>query len=139
MSLGIAKGKIKMSGSNDYALLAARMCIGALFLAGTWQKVAAPEAVASLLSGKSLSPLLVWPAMAFNLLASIALFAGFAVRPVALALAGYCILTSWFHFIPSDGWQMSIFIKNWAIAGGCLALWVAGSGRIALRPDRLIT
>jgi putative oxidoreductase len=30
---------------------------------------------------------------------------------------------------------MSIFVKNWAIAGGCLALFAAGSGRYALRPD----
>jgi putative oxidoreductase len=56
-------------------------------------------------------------------------------RPLAFLLAGYCALTSLFHYIPSDGWQMSIFVKNWAIAGGCLALAAAGSGRWALRPD----
>ena len=44
---------------------------------------------------------------------------------VALSLAAYCAVTSVFHFIPGDPWQMSIFVKNWAIAGGCLALAVA--------------
>jgi len=48
-------------------------------------------------------------------------------------LAAYCVVTSVFHFIPSDGWQMSIFIKNWAIAGGLLALSAAHSRTIADR------
>ncbi|HSF65174.1 MAG TPA: DoxX family protein, partial [Paracoccaceae bacterium] len=56
------------------------------------------------------------------------------VRPVALALAGYCAVTSLFHWIPGDPWQMSIFVKNWAIAGGCLILAAHGAGRYALRP-----
>lgn len=30
-----------------------------------------------------------------------------------------------FHFVPSDPWQMSIMIKNWAIAVGCLILAAA--------------
>ena len=54
-----------------------------------------------------------------------ALVANWRVPDWALALAAYCAATSAFHFIPGDGWQMSIFVKNWAIAGGCLALFVA--------------
>jgi putative oxidoreductase len=76
---------------------------------------------------------LVWPALAFNLLAGVALVIGVAVRPVAALLAAYCALTSLFHYIPGDPWQMSIFIKNWAIAGGCLILAAHGAGRYALR------
>lgn len=54
------------------------------------------------------------------------------MTPVALALAAYCAITSLFHFIPADPWQMTIFVKNWAIAGGCLAMAVAGPGRYRL-------
>ena len=60
------------------------------------------------------------------------LLVGSAVVVEGLALAAYCGATSLFHYVPSDPWQMSIFVKNWAIAGGCLALYAAGPGRYAL-------
>lgn len=99
-----------------------RWLIALLFIAGTLQKLTDPGAVEALLAGKGLAEDLVWPAMAFNALGAVCLIAGLWLRPVALALAAYCLFTSWFHFIPSDGWQMSIFIKNLAIAGGLLIL-----------------
>ncbi len=99
-----------------------RTLIALLFVAGTLQKVIDPGAVEGLLAGKGLPQWLVWPAMLFNAIGAICLIAGIALRPVALALAAYCVATSWFHFIPGDGWQMSIFIKNLAIAGGLLIL-----------------
>lgn len=116
-------------------LLMARLLLALLFLGGALQKAVDPEQVIGLLVGRGLPGALVWPALAFNALAGAALMAGVAVRPVALSLAVYCGLTSVFHLIPADPWQMTIFVKNWAIAGGCLALAVAGSGRLAVRPD----
>ena len=96
--------------------------IALLFFAGTLQKITDPGAVENLLAGKGLPAWLVWPAALFNALAAICLIAGLWLRPVAIALSLYCLFTSWFHFIPGDGWQISIFIKNWAIAGGLLIL-----------------
>ncbi len=116
-------------------LLMARLLLALLFLGGALQKMVDPEQVIGLLVGRGLPGALVWPALAFNALAGAALMAGVAVRPVALSLAVYCGLTSVFHLIPADPWQMTIFVKNWAIAGGCLALAVTGSGRLAVRPD----
>lgn len=116
-------------------LLMARLLLALLFLGGALQKAVDPEQVIGLLVGRGLPGVLVWPALAFNALAGAALVVGVAVRPVALSLAVYCGLTSVFHLIPADPWQMTIFVKNWAIAGGCLALAVAGSGRLAVRPD----
>lgn len=118
---------------GDLATLAGRFLIAALFLAGTAQKATNPLAVESLLSARGWPEWLVWPALAFNLLAAVALIAGWRIRPVATALAAYCGVTSLFHFIPADPWQMSIFVKNWAIAGGCLILAAHGAGRYALR------
>lgn len=99
-----------------------RWLIALLFIAGTAQKWTDPGAAESLLAGKGLPEILVWPALLFNALAAVSLIAGLWLRPVALALAFYCLFTSWFHFIPEDGWQMSIFVKNWAIAGGLFIL-----------------
>jgi putative oxidoreductase len=121
--------------ADDWLLLLGRLLIAALFVGGALQKAFDPQQVIGLLSGWHLPGLLVWPALAYNAAAGLALAFGVAVRPLALSLALYCVVTSAFHFLPGDPWQMTIFVKNWAIAGGCLALAVAGSGRIAVRLD----
>jgi putative oxidoreductase len=60
-----------------------------------------------------------------NAALAIALLVGWPLRAAALTAALYCAVTSVFHWVPTDPWQMSIFVKNWAIAGGCLALAAA--------------
>jgi putative oxidoreductase len=99
-----------------------RLLLAAFFALGAVQKITAPAVVQGLLAGVGLPPWLIWPALAFNAAAAIALALGWRLRETALAAAAYCIVTSLFHFIPGDGWQMSIFVKNWAIAGGLFAL-----------------
>ena len=118
---------------DDWLLLIGRSLLAVLFIGGAAQKSLDPDQVVGLLTGLHLPGLLVWPALAYNAAAGLALLFGVAVRPVALSLAAYCAVTSVFHFLPDDPWQMTIFVKNWAIAGGCLALAVAGAGRIAVR------
>jgi putative oxidoreductase len=117
---------------NDVLLLLARLSIAALFVGGAVQKAVSPGDSAALLAGFGLPEALVWIALIYNAAAGLTLLAGVAVRPVALSLAAYCAVTSMFHFIPDDPWQMSIFVKNWAIGGGCLALAVAGGGRFGV-------
>ncbi len=102
--------------------LVGRVLLAALFAAGAVQKAVDPAQVQGLLAGFGLSGWLVWPALVFNACLAFGLVFGPGIRLWALAGAGYCIVTSMFHFIPADGWQMSIFVKNWAIAGGLLVL-----------------
>ena len=117
---------------DDLLKLGARLLIAPLFLAGTVQKFVDPAMVEGLLADHGWWTWLIWPATLFNLAGALALLSGLWPRPVALALALYCAVTSIFHWIPGDGWQMSIFIKNWAIAGGLLALAAAGPGRFVI-------
>ncbi|WP_323765553.1 DoxX family protein [Marinovum sp.] len=118
------------------AVFAGRLLIAALFVGGALQKWQSPAGATGLLADWQLPLWLIWPALAFNALAGIALVLGVWVRPVALLLAVYCGATSLFHFLPENPWQMTIFVKNWAIAGGCLVLAAHGAGRWALQPDR---
>ena len=111
------------------ALLGARWLVAALFAGGAAQKALSPGDVEGLLAGAGLPRALVWPVALYGAGAALALVAGWRVTPVALSLAAYCGLTSLFHLIPDDPWQMTIFVKNWAIAGGCLALAVASDRR----------
>ncbi len=120
----------------DLALLSARLLIAVLFLGGAVQKSISPADAQALLEMQGLPVAMVWPALAFNLLAGLMLTLGLRVRPLAVLLAAYCGVTSFFHLIPDDPWQMSIFVKNWSIAGGCLALAVAGPGRFRGVPSR---
>ncbi|SDX22806.1 DoxX family protein [Roseicitreum antarcticum] len=116
--------------ATDWLTLAGRILLAALFLAGVVQKVADPGAAQALLAGRGLAVWLIWPATAFTLVAGLGLLTGPWVRGWALLLAFYCMVTSVFHLIPSDPWQMSIFVKNWAVAGGLLALAGQGPGSI---------
>ena len=97
-----------------------RYLVALLFFAGAVQKATDPNSVKGLLAGFGLPEILVWPALAFNLIAALLLVANRNIVIVTRLLALYCIATSAFHFIPSDPWQMSIFVKNCAIAGGLL-------------------
>jgi putative oxidoreductase len=105
--------------------LAGRILIASLFIAGAMQKTLAPAAAQGLLAGLGLPVWLVWPALALNAALAVGLLWPPTVRSAALVAAAYCALTSIFHFLPQDGWQMSILVKNWAIAGGLLVLAAA--------------
>ena len=104
-----------------------RFFLAMLFAAGAVQKLIDPDIALGLLEMRGWPLWLIWPAILLNFVGAICLLVSYQLRIVALLLADYCAVTSWFHFLPDDGWQMSIFIKNWAIAGGLLIL--AGSRR----------
>jgi len=107
---------------DDLAVFTGRLLIAALFLGGAVQKALSPGGTTGLLADWQLPLWLIWPAFGFNALAGLALVFGVQVRAVAVLLALYCGVTSVFHFLPDDPWQMTIFVKNWAIAGGLLVL-----------------
>jgi putative oxidoreductase len=102
-----------------------RILLAFLFLAGAVQKALAPEVAGELLVDVGLPDWFVWPALAANLVLALGLLLPQTVFRAALAAACYCAVTSLFHLQPQDGWQMSIFVKNWAIAGGLLSLAAA--------------
>lgn len=118
---------------SDALNLAGRCLIALLFLGGAVQKAGDPAPVREMIAGIGLPADLVWAVAAFNLVAAIGLVLGPEVRAWALALAAYCVFTSWFHWqLRADPWQVTIVVKNWAIAGGLLILAASGPGRWVL-------
>ena len=111
-----------MQHASVAAMILGRVLLAALFAAGVIQKWVAPEAAQALLSDRGWPVWLIWPAFVFNALGTVSLVFAVWLGPMAFALALYCMVTSLFHFLPDDPWQMSIFVKNWAIAGGLLVL-----------------
>ncbi len=110
------------------SVLAGRVLLALLFAGGAVQKATSPSETQALLASLSLPTVLIWPALLFNAVGAFCLITGLWLRPMAVLLALYCMVTSVFHLIPSDPWQMSIFVKNWAIAGGLLMLF-SSTGR----------
>jgi putative oxidoreductase len=119
---------------TDLLALAGRTLLAALMLAGTAQKLADPTGATALLALAGWPGWLIWPSMLFTTVAGLGLLIGIATRPLALLAAGYCVVTSYFHILMDDPWQMTIAAKNWTIAGGYLVLAAHGPGRFALRP-----
>ena len=106
----------------DYCMIAGRFGLAILFMAGALQKAFAPEVTEQLLVLKGFPPALIWPAMGGSAFGAACLMMGVWLGPMAFLLALYAIATSLFHYVPEDPIQMSILVKNWAIAGGLLVL-----------------
>ncbi|MBV7380430.1 DoxX family protein [Maritimibacter dapengensis] len=118
---------------DDWLNLAGRVLIALIFFGGFAQKIGDPGPVQGMIEGIGLPGWMVWPVAIFNLVAGIALLTGPWVPAWALVLAGYCLFTSYFHWqLRADPWQVSIMVKNWAIAGGLLILAAQGPGRLVL-------
>ena len=116
--------------ASDILDLIGRLLIALLFLGGAFQKFTDPAPVQAMLATLALPAWLVWPVAGFNLIAAFGLMLGPGQRRWALVLALYCMATSWFHWqLRADPWQVTIFVKNWAIAGGLLLLAAHGPGR----------
>ncbi len=119
---------------SDALNAAGRLLIALLFIGGAVQKLGDPGQVVAMIEGIGLPGGLVWPVALFNLLAGIALLTGPRVRLWALLLAGYCIFTAYFHWqLRADPWQVTIVVKNFAIAGGLMILAAQGPGRWVIR------
>lgn len=119
------------AATGDALALIGRLLLAALLLAGTLQKIVSPADAQALLALADLPGWLIWPAAGFTGIAGSGLVLGLATRPLAILAAGYCIVTSYFHVLMDDPWQMTIAFKNWVIAGGYLMLAAHGPGRFA--------
>ena len=118
----------------DLSTLLGRLLLASLMIAGTVQKLASPTEAQALLALAALPGWLIWPAALFPTIAGIGIAFGIATRPLAILAAGYCVVTSLFHILMDDPWQITIAFKNWVIAGGYLILAAHGPGRFALKP-----
>lgn len=118
---------------DDILAAAGRLPLALLFLGGCVQKFTDPLPVQTMLASVGLPDWAIWPVALFNLAGGIGLILGWRQRPLCLILAVYCLVTSWFHWdLRADPWQVTIMVKNWAIAGGLTILATRGAGRLSV-------
>ncbi|NML93234.1 DoxX family protein [Novosphingobium olei] len=111
-----------------------RVLIAAIFVLSGLSKLTAPAATIGYIehAGLPFPQLALALAVLVELVGGLALIAGYRVRLVALALAGFSIVTALaFHGQLGDQNQFIHFFKNVSMAGGLLQVAAFGGGRIA--------
>jgi putative oxidoreductase len=114
---------------NASLLLAARILLGLIFVIGGFGKLGDVQGFGAYMATGGIPAILAWPVVLFEIVAGLALMAGLLMRPVTLALAAFCVVSgALYHFDPANQMEMTQFFKNLGLAGGYLALFVAGPG-----------
>jgi len=124
---------------NDLTLLVSRILLVLLFFASGFGMMAAPSGVAGYMGsmGVPLPAVSVWIVILWKIIASIMVLIGFKTRWGALALALFCVAAPLLaHTNFADQNEMTQFFKDLAIAGGFLALSVAGAGAYSVDARR---
>ena len=129
----------RLSAYNDIALLLARILIAILFLIASYNKFKGLGGSTAYFTklGVPGASIMAPLAAAFELAMGILLLVGFKTRLVALAIGVFVIIAALLaHTNFADGNQLNHFLKNFAIVGGCLALFVTGAGAYSMDAKR---
>ena len=114
---------------NDLALLVARVLLAVLFIVAGLGKLGDVAGFAGYMASGGVPAFLAWPVILLEVLGGLAVLVGFRTGIAALALAGFSVLSGLlYHFDPADQMQMTNLMKNLGLAGGFIALTVAGAG-----------
>jgi putative oxidoreductase len=118
---------------NNYAHLAGRILLALIFVVAGFGKLSDTAGTAGYMQAMGVPTLLLWPTIALELLGGIAIIIGFQTRWVALALAGFSIVSAViFHSNFGDQMQQIMFLKNLGLAGGFLLLFASGATALSV-------
>ncbi len=122
-----------MSKFNPIFDLSGRVMIALIFVLFGLNKIAAFEGTQAYMQAMGVSGILIYPTILFEVGAGLAIMVGFQTRFVALALAGFSLLSAViFHNQLGDQMQFIMFMKNVAMAGGLLFLVRHGAGELSI-------
>ena len=128
-----------MNKFNPIFSLAGRAMIALIFVLSGLSKISAIEGTQGYMEAMGVPGILIYPTILFEVVAGLAIIAGFQTRLVALALAGFTLLLALiFHNQLGDQTQFILFIKNVAIAGGFLFLARVGAGELSIDNHRSV-
>ncbi len=122
-----------MDKFNPVFSLAGRVMIALIFVLSGFNKISAIEGMQGYMEASGLPGILIYPTILFEVAGGLAIIAGFQTRLVALALAGFSLLSALiFHNQLGDQMQFILFMKNVAMAGGFLFLARYGAGELSI-------
>ena len=129
--------------NNNTVLLVARILLAALFILAGFGKLSSGvegmAGVAGWVASKGIPAALplTWVAAIFEVVAGLMILVGFKTRLTSYAIAAFCVFTAVvFHNDLANQNEFTSFFKNIAMAGGYLALSVAGAGAFSIDAKR---
>ena len=113
--------------------LVGRIFLSALFLIEGVGKLFTQEQVIMYMEDYSVPSILFIPAVVVEILFPLLLIVGYKTRLSAIVLASFTILLAViFHTDISNPMQLTAFLKNFAIAGGFLIIFVYGPDKYSI-------
>lgn len=118
---------------NNAALLLGRIMLSVMFIKAGYDKIGGFPNVQKYMEGNGVPGMLLPLVIAAEIGLGLMVLVGYRTRLAALGLAGFTVIAALlFHFKLADNVQYLFFMKNMAIAGGFLALMVAGAGAYSM-------
>ena len=114
----------------NYIPTAARVLLAVLFVVAGYGKIGGYDGTMGYMASQGVPGMLLPLVIALEIGGGLLLIVGFQTRWVALALAAFTVAASLIFHI-GDG-QMTMFLKNMAITGGLLLVYVHGAGPLSL-------
>ena len=122
---------------NNAIVLLARLLLAHIFLLAGFSKITGYAGTQGYMESMGVPGALLPLVIALEIGGSLALIVGLFTRWAALALAGFCVAAALiFHRNFAEQMQMVLFMKNFAMAGGFLLLYVQGAGAFSLDARR---
>ncbi|MCH7881031.1 MAG: DoxX family protein [Proteobacteria bacterium] len=121
---------------NNGSTLAARVLISIMFIMAGYNKIGGFEGTQGYMESMGVPGWLLPVVIGVELICGIAVLVGYQTKIAAFLLAGFTFLTAViFHSDFSQQMQMALFMKNLAITGAFLLLFVHGPGQWALNSE----
>ncbi len=122
---------------TDFLAPVGRLLISLIFLLSGLGKIFTLEQSQQYMESVGVPGILLFPTIAFEILASLAVILGWKTRTAAALLAGFSIATAaLFHSNVQDQVQMTMFLKNLSIAGAFLFIVATGPGAFSIDKRR---
>lgn len=122
---------------HPLATLIARLFLAALFLLAGLGKITGYEATQAYMESGGVPGILLPLVILLEVGGGLLLAIGYQARLVALLLAGFSVLAAiLYHADFGNQIQMAMFLKNLAVAGGLLLIFVYGPGSYKVGKDQ---
>ncbi|MCH8177264.1 MAG: DoxX family protein [Proteobacteria bacterium] len=121
---------------NNGSTLAARVLISIMFIMAGYNKIGGFEGTQGYMESMGVPGWLLPLVIGVEVIGGLAVLVGYQTKIAAFLLAGFTFLTAViFHSDFSQQMQMALFMKNLAITGAFLLLFVHGPGQWALNSE----
>lgn len=122
---------------NNSATLVGRVLISVMFIMAGYSKIGGYEGAQGYMESMGVPGSLLPVVIALELLGGIAVLIGYQTKIAAFLLGGFTFLAAIiFHSDFSQQMQMILFMKNLAISGAFLLLFVHGPGQWAVTSNK---